>query len=357
MESASTPAVADTISVTSTLTRWTDPASPEAVAAAASARPKPLAPSNRSSSNAQPFTATDVVTFALRANTTALLAADTHAVVQIDLRTDKRWDRIAECPIPLASILLGDKRVNPKPKSRGSFVLPMYRSGSGSGGSGSGSGSHISCGDVYGDMLLVEAWNNPLNDLSRVYRNYWSRRMTARDRAAINSGSGSDEKRESENESSGYRTLDMGHRGLGRSFRKLSGQRKPSIVENSILSLSAAAHSGAEFIELDVMLTRDRVPVVFHDFGLGVYTAPSEDGSMCPPPLPSTAPAGVGIAGTTGGAAAAAANLSVGAVTAADDHKLPAGIRFLTMSHIRNSKVGWAYGPPPKKQVPLNGMC
>lgn len=63
-------------------------------------------------------------------------------------------------------------------------------------------------------------------------------------------------------------SLNIGHRGLGKSYVKdLSDARVP---ENTILSFSEAAKSGADMVEFDVMLTSDNVPVVFHDFKASV---------------------------------------------------------------------------------------
>lgn len=36
--------------------------------------------------------------------------------------------------------------------------------------------------------------------------------------------------------------------------------------ENTIASLSAAASHGADFVEFDVQLSKDHVPVIYHDF-------------------------------------------------------------------------------------------
>lgn len=46
------------------------------------------------------------------------------------------------------------------------------------------------------------------------------------------------------------------------------GYHQNSIPENSMDSLAAAKEMGYEMAELDVQITRDRIPVVFHDFSL-----------------------------------------------------------------------------------------
>lgn len=57
--------------------------------------------------------------------------------------------------------------------------------------------------------------------------------------------------------------LDTGHRGLGPSFT-----RNPApMIENTIASYEAIYNLNGDGIQLSVQLTRDLVPVVFHDFG------------------------------------------------------------------------------------------
>ncbi|XP_063376134.1 glycerophosphocholine phosphodiesterase GPCPD1-like [Cydia fagiglandana] len=57
--------------------------------------------------------------------------------------------------------------------------------------------------------------------------------------------------------------LEVGHRGLGASFKKKEGN---SIRENTIASLKQAAASGADMLEFDVQLSKDMIPVIYHDF-------------------------------------------------------------------------------------------
>ena len=58
-------------------------------------------------------------------------------------------------------------------------------------------------------------------------------------------------------------TMVIGHRGLG----KNSAARGPlQLGENTIQSFIAAANLGAQYVEFDVQLTKDHVPVVYHDF-------------------------------------------------------------------------------------------
>mmetsp|Transcript_12182 Transcript_12182/g.24947 ORF Transcript_12182/g.24947 Transcript_12182/m.24947 type:complete len:769 (-) Transcript_12182:86-2392(-) len=103
-------------------------------------------------------------------------------------------------------------------------------------------------GDVYVEFLIVHPFVSKVDGAPRFqhcYRQYWT-------------GIGN----------SNRKTLDIGHRGLGRSYRNVPEQA--SVRENTLLSFSEAGKLGAEYVELDVMLTKDRVPVVFHDFDIGI---------------------------------------------------------------------------------------
>ena len=55
----------------------------------------------------------------------------------------------------------------------------------------------------------------------------------------------------------GMRPLNIGHRGHS------------DTLENTLMSFHQAIDMGAQMMELDVRLTKDGVPVVFHDYGLG----------------------------------------------------------------------------------------
>lgn len=59
--------------------------------------------------------------------------------------------------------------------------------------------------------------------------------------------------------------LDVGHRGLGTSF-KVETKNCSEVRENTIASLKTAASHGADFVEFDVQLSKDLVPVIYHDF-------------------------------------------------------------------------------------------
>ncbi|KAK8088185.1 glycerophosphocholine phosphodiesterase Gde1 [Apiospora hydei] len=57
----------------------------------------------------------------------------------------------------------------------------------------------------------------------------------------------------------------IGHRGLGLNENEL---RRLQIGEHTLLSLESALDNGADFIEFDVQVTRDRVPVIYHDWAV-----------------------------------------------------------------------------------------
>lgn len=59
------------------------------------------------------------------------------------------------------------------------------------------------------------------------------------------------------------KSVDVGHRGLGSSYKH---KKLAAVRENTIMSLQSAGSHGADYVEFDVMLSKDRVPVIFHDF-------------------------------------------------------------------------------------------
>ncbi|KAI8806806.1 Glycerophosphoryl diester phosphodiesterase family-domain-containing protein [Cladochytrium replicatum] len=63
----------------------------------------------------------------------------------------------------------------------------------------------------------------------------------------------------------------VGHRGLGknRTFQEYS---KLTIGENTTLSMDTAFKFGASFVEFDVQLTKDKVPVIYHDWTMNEST-------------------------------------------------------------------------------------
>ncbi|KAI9293502.1 GDPD-domain-containing protein, partial [Neoconidiobolus thromboides FSU 785] len=64
---------------------------------------------------------------------------------------------------------------------------------------------------------------------------------------------------------SGGSTRLIGHRGLGAN-QKVKGESSLQVGENTVLSFITAASLGAEYVEFDVQLTKDKVPVIYHDW-------------------------------------------------------------------------------------------
>ncbi|KRX83800.1 putative glycerophosphocholine phosphodiesterase GPCPD1 -like protein T05H10.7, partial [Trichinella sp. T6] len=62
------------------------------------------------------------------------------------------------------------------------------------------------------------------------------------------------------------RTMNIGHRGVGQSCAKPC-----TLPENTIASFKAATLSGADFVEFDVQMTKDWLPVVYHDFFVKIW--------------------------------------------------------------------------------------
>ena len=57
----------------------------------------------------------------------------------------------------------------------------------------------------------------------------------------------------------------IGHRGAGAN-KVVSGPENLQIGENTVLSLVTAASLGAEYVEFDVQITKDKIPVIYHDW-------------------------------------------------------------------------------------------
>ncbi|GAM82227.1 hypothetical protein ANO11243_002060 [Dothideomycetidae sp. 11243] len=58
-------------------------------------------------------------------------------------------------------------------------------------------------------------------------------------------------------------TMVIGHRGLG---KNMAAMKSLQLGENTIPSFIAASNLGASYVEFDVQLTKDHVPVIYHDF-------------------------------------------------------------------------------------------
>ncbi|KAJ3323554.1 Glycerophosphocholine phosphodiesterase [Boothiomyces sp. JEL0866] len=65
----------------------------------------------------------------------------------------------------------------------------------------------------------------------------------------------------------GSKTVLVGHRGAGANRKiNVEGKSRLQLGENTIDSLIKGGEFGAEFVEFDVQLTQDHVPVIYHDF-------------------------------------------------------------------------------------------
>ncbi|KAL7304085.1 hypothetical protein TKK_0003546 [Trichogramma kaykai] len=63
--------------------------------------------------------------------------------------------------------------------------------------------------------------------------------------------------------------LDVGHRGLGNSFESHM-KNCANVRENTIASLKTASYHGADMVEFDVQLSKDLIPVIYHDFHVSI---------------------------------------------------------------------------------------
>ncbi|KAF4325110.1 hypothetical protein BBO99_00000574 [Phytophthora kernoviae] len=86
--------------------------------------------------------------------------------------------------------------------------------------------------------LVLTPFVHPKNNIAHVWRSYWRERPP----------------------------LTIGHRGMGRSYYQVDGYRLALTRENTLASFILAGRSGADFVEFDVQLTKDQVPIIYHDF-------------------------------------------------------------------------------------------
>ena len=61
-------------------------------------------------------------------------------------------------------------------------------------------------------------------------------------------------------------TMVIGHRGMGKNLNPQSSKTSLQLGENTIQSFVTAANLGASYVEFDVQMTKDHVPVIYHDF-------------------------------------------------------------------------------------------
>ncbi|XP_060576264.1 glycerophosphocholine phosphodiesterase GPCPD1-like, partial [Ruditapes philippinarum] len=96
--------------------------------------------------------------------------------------------------------------------------------------------SHRPIGQIIFKYLIVKPMISSCFNMKQTFQRYWK---------------------------STRKPVDVGHRGLGSSYKC---KKLAIVVENTIKSLQEAANHGADFVEFDVHLTKDEVPVIYHDF-------------------------------------------------------------------------------------------
>ncbi|XP_037906602.1 glycerophosphocholine phosphodiesterase GPCPD1 isoform X1 [Hermetia illucens] len=94
---------------------------------------------------------------------------------------------------------------------------------------------HRPLGTMRLDYLLIKPFTSHVLDMKLSFSRYWNKKWSG---------------------------LDVGHRGSGTSFKT----KEAVIRENTIASLKNAVAHGADMVEFDVQLSKDLVPVIYHDF-------------------------------------------------------------------------------------------
>ncbi|XP_033861038.2 glycerophosphocholine phosphodiesterase GPCPD1-like isoform X2 [Acipenser ruthenus] len=108
-------------------------------------------------------------------------------------------------------------------KNKGFVTLPIM-----------GRNSRQTIGKVRVDYIVIRPIEGHVCDMSTSFTKYWKKRSA----------------------------LDVGHRGAGSSSHM---ERYAKVRENTIASFKSAASHGAAFVEFDVHLSKDSVPIVYHD--------------------------------------------------------------------------------------------
>ncbi|XP_042246505.1 glycerophosphocholine phosphodiesterase GPCPD1 isoform X2 [Thunnus maccoyii] len=108
-----------------------------------------------------------------------------------------------------------------------------------------GRNSRQTIGKVRVDYLVIRPIQGLQCDMSSSFTKYWKKRST----------------------------LDVGHRGAGSTH----AAKHHRVRENTIASFKSAAKHGAAYIEFDVHLSKDAVPIVYHDLTCCISTKKKND--------------------------------------------------------------------------------
>ncbi|XP_034018549.1 glycerophosphocholine phosphodiesterase GPCPD1 isoform X2 [Thalassophryne amazonica] len=108
-----------------------------------------------------------------------------------------------------------------------------------------GRNSRQTIGKVRVDYLVIRPIQGLQCDMSSSFSKYWKKRGA----------------------------LDVGHRGAGSTH----AAKHHRIRENTIASFKSAANHGAAYVEFDVHLSKDKVPIVYHDLTCCISTKKKND--------------------------------------------------------------------------------
>ncbi|XP_072218436.1 glycerophosphocholine phosphodiesterase GPCPD1 [Leuresthes tenuis] len=111
-----------------------------------------------------------------------------------------------------------------------------------------GRNSRQTIGKVRVDYLVIRPIQGFQCDMSASYMKHWKKRST----------------------------LDVGHRGAG----STQAAKHHRVRENTIASFKSAANHGAAFVEFDVHLSKDAVPIVYHDLTCCISTKKKNDKNL-----------------------------------------------------------------------------
>lgn len=121
--------------------------------------------------------------------------------------------------------------------SEGNMILPVT------------STKHRPLGELRLDYLIISGLPSYKCDMSISYARHWKKTRSG---------------------------LDVGHRGSGSSFKN-KVQNCAEVRENTIASLKNAIEHGADFVEFDVQLSKDLVPIIYHDFHVCISMKKKKD--------------------------------------------------------------------------------